>query len=355
MTAPRDALDPATPSFGGADPAVTQRLSGMAAPASSSFSVSIIADTPDGLSSRDGFPAAGPDDDFGEATTPSLARPQIVVMEERPAGLVDALTACGFHVRVATSGLQAISLTTLHQIVAVVVGPGDAERRRVLTVALRQRHRNIAIIHVLIRVDDAARRAAAIVGASGVLSWPLPSIDDVLAVVPTSASASALASSSFVEPTGELPLLSVDASAVSDDDLATQVRLRAPLASDVFAPPSRPIPAASSRPPARLQADAIDDDDDDDDALATMPRLRTAVAQAQAEPVARTIAADDLPALLAAVPDLVTRLVAGGAFLEALQMHHVRGADQHARAIDDAVQLLTRLHTQLDSTGGDVE
>ena len=48
-----------------------------------------------------------------------------------------------------------------------------------LTVALRQRHRNIAIIHVLIRVDDAARRAAAIVGASGVLSWPLPSIDDV--------------------------------------------------------------------------------------------------------------------------------------------------------------------------------
>ncbi len=325
----------------------TQRIPAGMIRASSSLHVSVVGDGSDSDADH-----GGDESDFGEATTPSLARPQIVVMEERPGGLVEALTTCGFHVRRATSGLEAMSLVAQHQVVAVVVAPGDAERRRVLTVAVRQHHRHVAVIHVLARIDDASKRAAMIVGASGVLSWPLPPIEQVLAVIPQSALTAASSSlAPFAEHTAEVPLLSADASAINSDDAATHLVQRAKSSSDVFAasPSSSSANVAKATRFAsrvRIPVDKADGDDAGEE-VATAPRLRPAP-QSLAEPVAADVAADDLVTLLAGVPELVGVLEGSAAFLEALQMHHVRGADGHARAIHQAVQLLTRLYTRLD-------
>ena len=257
-----------------------------------------------------------------------------------------------------------------------------------LTIALRQRHRAVAVVHVLARLDEASKRAAAIVGASGVLSWPLPLIEDVLAVIPLSLPTSPPSTSSlapFADETGQVPLLSADASAInstaeplnsvddsnawrdarysnSDKAITNLVHRAKSSSSDVFAasPSSSASPSkrSSFSPATRARiavdididddgdGDGDDDDDDDDDGeLATAPRLR-ASAQSLAEPVAAT---KTVATLLAAIPDLLPLLVDSASFLEALQVHRVRGAEGHARAIHQAVRLLTQMYTQLDA------
>ena len=71
------------------------------------------------------------------STLPPPSGPDIVVLEERPMGLALAFSQLGFAVRPAVTGVEAMSLVAARAPNAVVAGPGDPERRRVLTGAAR--------------------------------------------------------------------------------------------------------------------------------------------------------------------------------------------------------------------------
>ena len=121
-----------------------------------------------------------------DATQPTMSRPQLIVMEERLVGLADALAKLGFLVRPAATGVETMSLVAERAPNAVIAGPGDPERRRVLTGALRLRFPQVPVILVLQKVDDAVVDAARREGAHAVLTWPLPQAAEVYAAIPGS-------------------------------------------------------------------------------------------------------------------------------------------------------------------------
>ncbi|MDP2344472.1 MAG: hypothetical protein Q8O67_26185 [Deltaproteobacteria bacterium] len=130
------------------------------------------------------------DEPNDDATQPTLSRPSLIVMEERPVGLADALAKMGFLVRPAQTGVETMSLVAERAPNAVIAGPGDPERRRVLTGALRLRFPHVAVVLVLQKVDDAVVDAARREGAHAVLTWPLPAPSEVYAAIPAAKGAS---------------------------------------------------------------------------------------------------------------------------------------------------------------------
>ncbi len=203
---------------------------------------------------EDGVFAVGDD-----ATQPTMSRPQLIVMEEKPVGLADALARLGFLVRPAATGVEAMSLVAERLPNAVITGPGDTERRRVLVGALRLRFPGVPVVIVLPvspakkAIDDAAADVAKKDGAHAVLPWPLPSAGEVYAAIPGSprvnvnrssgsapktvvapASAALPALASSVE---DSPLLSADFSAEQSAAFA----LPGPASSTGSMPQSRPL------------------------------------------------------------------------------------------------------------------
>jgi hypothetical protein len=142
----------------------TQRMPQMLVEPSNSFGVSALVPAGD----ADGLP-----------TQPTLARPRLIVLEEMPLGIAEAFARMGFLVRTATTGVEVLSMCTQQAPVAVVVGPGDLERRRVLTSALRLRFGGVAVVYVVMAGESA--RAD---GASAVLPWPLPAVGEVMRAIP---------------------------------------------------------------------------------------------------------------------------------------------------------------------------
>ena len=99
---------------------------------------------------------------------PDASAPMVVVMEERPAGLVETLGRLGFRVRSAQTGVETMSLAAELRPAWVLVGPGDGERRRVLCAALRTRIPTTKVAVVL---------PAGVVAPTDVQAtfpWPLP-------------------------------------------------------------------------------------------------------------------------------------------------------------------------------------
>lgn len=123
--------------------------------------------------------AAASDDGsvFAHDAPTALPGASIVVLEGEAAGLVHALERGGFLVRPANSGVQAIELIEQAGPDAVVVGPGEAERRRILVGALRQRFPAVALILLVGDGDSIDSVTGANVDA--VLPWPLPPADGV--------------------------------------------------------------------------------------------------------------------------------------------------------------------------------
>ncbi len=104
----------------------------------------------------------------------------LIVMEERAVGLAQALARCGCLVRPAMTGFEAIAMVGERLPFAVVVGPGDPERRKILTGALRLRFPALAIIAVVPLVELTAELAAM---THARLPWPLPPPTEVRRVL----------------------------------------------------------------------------------------------------------------------------------------------------------------------------
>lgn len=172
------------------------------------------------VESSSGFASSAPLPVGEEAgpTQPTIARPRLIVLEETRSGVADALARLGYLVRAASTGVEVLSMCSEQAPTAVVVGPGDPERRRVLTSALRLRHADVAVVYV-VAAGDAVRGE----GVQAVLSWPLPSASEVKRAIPWSPSPSPSPSAvtRVVPPAArlvarsrsELPELSADASA----------------------------------------------------------------------------------------------------------------------------------------------
>jgi len=176
-----------------------------------------------------------PGDADGLPTQPTLARPRLIVLEEMPLGIADAFARLGFLVRAATTGVEVLSMCTEQTPAAVVVGPGDPERRRVLTSALRLRFGGVAVVYV-VTAGESARAD----GVSAVLPWPLPAVGEVMRAIPWHAEAPSAPPSTVprvVPPSAGMrvrslePELSADASETGPVD----IRRVAPVPADVDA------------------------------------------------------------------------------------------------------------------------
>jgi hypothetical protein len=114
--------------------------------------------------------------------TQSLARPCLVVFEPSPVGLAEALGALGYEVEIGATGVEVMGLVASRRPAAVLCAPApDAERRRLLTAALRMRFPNVPTLYVSTHaVQAVAVEGALREGARAVLPWPLPAAAEVL-------------------------------------------------------------------------------------------------------------------------------------------------------------------------------
>ena len=326
----------------------TQRMPHMLVEPSSSFDISIL-------------DQAG----AGEATQPTMSRPRVVVLEERQVGLGDALAKMGFLVRPAVTGVETMSMCAEHAPLAVVVGPGDAERRRVLTGALRLRFTGIAVVYVLPAPDAALREAALADGVHAVLPWPLPVAAQVLAAIPHRTEPQPLSgplpSVTRVIPPAGLPARSSGVPELSADESATgSVPVRRPAGIERLAtraptsspPPETTIPVA--RPVLKRPVVGLDElatlqverlampgtrDGPDD---VTSPSVRPAVVVDHRAP------AGELAALLRNSVPILWSLDDCARFLDDLAAHHVSGAETHAKTVRQVARLLAQMQSRAD-------
>lgn len=199
----------------------TQRMPQMLVEPSSGFEVSALSTAGEG----DGLP-----------TQPTMARPRLIVLEETRLGVADAFARLGFLVRAATTGVEVMSMCTEQEPAAVVVGPGDPERRRVLTTALRLRFAGVAVVYVV-----AAGESARADGVQAVLPWPLPGVSEVMRAIPWQVEASPPTITRVVPPSAGLrarsvePEISADGSETGPVDVR-QIAVAAPVAVEMDAP-----------------------------------------------------------------------------------------------------------------------
>ncbi len=346
-----------------------------------------------------------------EATLPTVARPNLIVLEERSLGLADALARLGFLVRRTQTAVETLSLVADRPPNAVIVGPGDVERRRVLTGALRLRFPTVAIVLVLQKVDDAVVDAARYEGAQAVWSWPLPQESEIFAAVPRSQSddvsgaplriqPSGLAARTvLIAPSAALPplpssleqpaLYSADGSAegsmlLSRPSAEGRVRTdvtpaRPPTLPAEFltplptpAPPSSPPPDATktvlkprldlsgsaARPPGIVRRPSTSPNDD----LATLNVARVNIPQTRegdetVETTPGKPAADvqdaitprgEIREVLRAVAPFLWGLDDCARYLEDLHAQDQAGAETHARTVRLVARLLAQLQARVD-------
>jgi hypothetical protein len=179
-----------------------------------------------------------------EGTAPVVSRPPIVVMEERAAGLAQSFSRFGFVVRPAMTGFEAISMVAERLPAAVVVGPGDPERRRILIGALRLRFPALAVIAVVPVAEMTAELTAA---AAGLIPWPLPAAPEVLRVLERVVAGRA---SSTTRPPASVPPASVPPAAVPPTTTVAGASPASPIRATARgeAGPT-PASAPTSRPP----------------------------------------------------------------------------------------------------------
>ncbi len=286
--------------------------------------------------------------EVNDATQPTLARPRIIVMEERPIGLSDALEQMGFMVRSARTGVEAISMCSDAMPLAVVVGPGDAERRRILTGALSVRFPELLVVHV--RADADANRSLS--DGVRVLSWPLPSLSEVMAVIPHRAEAvvanAPLPSITRVVP----PTAAIRPRSASDVPELTPATTSPPPEATLTA--ARPV--SMPLPPMELP---FLDDDTLQVAKVAMPM--TSMSDERSTSPGMKPAADvqdalaprgDIADVLRAVAPFLWGLDDCSRFLDDLAQHHVPGADVHARTIRLVSRLLAQLNARIDELEG---
>lgn len=303
--------------------------------------------------------------EVNDATQPTLARPRIIVMEERPIGLSDALEQMGFMVRSARTGVEAISMCSDAMPLAVVVGPGDAERRRILTGALSVRFPELLVVHV--RADADANRSLS--DGVRVLSWPLPSLSEVMAVIPHRAEAvvanAPLPSITRVVPptaairprsASDVPELSADQ---SETGSVPRERLHFTPAT-TSPPPEATLTAARpvSMPLPPMELPFLDDDTLQ---VAKVAMPMTSMSDERSTSPGMKPAADvqdalaprgDIADVLRAVAPFLWGLDDCSRFLDDLVQHHVPGADVHARTIRLVSRLLAQLNARIDELEG---
>lgn len=109
------------------------------------------------------------------------AAPDFVVFEPATRGLADRISALGYRVRVASSGVDVMTLVAARPTAAVICGPmQDGERRRLLTAALRVRFPQVPVVYVTSHAGSSEGVHGAIrEGAQAVLPWPLPPDDNI--------------------------------------------------------------------------------------------------------------------------------------------------------------------------------
>jgi hypothetical protein len=299
--------------------------------------------------------------DGNDATQPSVARPRIIVMEERVVGLADALERMGFMIRPARTGVEAISLCTESVPLAVVVGPGDGERRRILTGALSVRFPQVPVVHVL-AAGDATK---SIGDGPRVLSWPLPSTAEVMAVIPHRVDVAVHAPlpsiTRVVPPTAAMVARSVsDVPELSADQSETGSipRKRPSMPRLAMGSPPPEDTMSALRPSAEGPLPPMELPFEDDtlqvakvalpmtsmsDERSTSPGMRPA-ANVQDALAPRGEIVD----VLRAVAPFLWGLDDCARFLDDLSQHHVKGADVHARTVRLVARLLAQLHARID-------
>ena len=177
------------------------------------------------------------------STLPPPSGPDIVVLEERPMGLALAFSQLGFAVRPAVTGVEAMSLVAARAPNAVVAGPGDPERRRVLTGALGLRYPHVPVVMVLLKVNRAVVEAVRREGGHAVLGWPLPPAALVYAAIPGSPRAFAAADpitaplgtsmpTTLVEPAPDAPETLLTRAVVGPAPLQSSLERRALYSAD---------------------------------------------------------------------------------------------------------------------------
>jgi len=350
---------------GGGEPPVessssrTQRMPMLVEP-SSSLDVSVFVDDPT------------------DATQPTMARPALIVLEEKPVGLADALSQLGLLVRATHTGMETLAVCGERAPQAVVVGPGDAERRRVLTSALRARFPDVGIVYVLTAPDPATREAAKADGVRAVLSWPLPPTPLVMNALRPAPQRSPVPAITRVAPTAAIPAmssvpeLSADLSetgsiprprpsSLSAIPLPAE-RLQKPAVAVAAPPPEatlsvardatprgrRKTASAASEQPldlatlqvARLELPATRDSAYERTSPQHRPPTGAAAISAEGGPVASAGNVEDTDDLQQ-VATLLWQLDHAARFLEDLDAH-VRGADHHAQVIRRAAELLAK-------------
>jgi hypothetical protein len=116
-----------------------------------------------------------------EATQAGIRQPDLVVFDPMGFSLADQLARVGFGLRAAQTGVDVMTLVAARPTGAVVCGPAeDAERRRLLTAALRLRFPSVPVVYVSTHAGNpAAVQGAKAEGAELVVPLPLPSPDEV--------------------------------------------------------------------------------------------------------------------------------------------------------------------------------
>lgn len=107
--------------------------------------------------------------------------PDLVVFDPMGFRLAEHMATMGFPVRNAVSGVEVMSMASGQPTGAVVCGPAeDAERRRLLTAALRLRFPEVPVIYVSTHANNPeAVRGAQAEGAQQVIPIPLPGAADL--------------------------------------------------------------------------------------------------------------------------------------------------------------------------------
>jgi hypothetical protein len=243
----------------------------------------------------------------GLPTQPTLARPRLIVLEEVPLGVADAFARLGYLVRAATTGVEVMSMCTEQMPAAVVVGPGDPERRRVLTSALRLRFAGVAVIYV-VAPGETARGD----GVSAVLPWPLPSASEVTRAIPWQAESAPPTITRVVPPSAGLRARSVEPELSADGSETGPVDVR-------------------HLAPAPVDVDA--------DAPATLLAVRAALSAGQ--PTESGLATQSGEVWRDAAP-LMWRLDEAARFLDELALR-VTGAAEHADTVRAAARWMAAI------------
>lgn len=290
-------------------------------------------------------------DDGVAPTQPTLSRPRLVVMEEHPIGLVDALARLGYLVRLAQTGVEAMSMCAEHVPIAVVVGPGDAERRRALTTGLRLRFGAVVVVYVLPEGDAGARPE----GVHAILPWPLPPSAEVMRAIPFNV---APPSSSPIVTRVVPPTAALRARSDSEQpELSADESEEGSFAPLPMPPSTRPpvqsasLPPETTRSPARARSMSVDELATLQVARAELGATREGVLTDATMPGAAPIIEESpdnngIAGLLRGAAPLLWRLDEAARFLD--EVATLRGgATGHADTVRAVARLLARLQERL--------